>query len=150
MMSQQRPTPAPILQAGEIVVLFDGTCKLCNGWAKFIINHDQKHRIKLATVQSVEGQALLEWAGLPQEKFNTIVLIENDRFYVRSEAMFEIVSRLPAPMKWLVAARIVPGPFRDWMYDKIALNRYRLFGRYETSRSPEPDHEHRFLSAHQS
>ncbi len=60
-----RPTPAPLLKPGETVVLFDGVCKLCNGWARFLIRHDHQRHVRLATVQSPEGQALLAWAGLP-------------------------------------------------------------------------------------
>jgi len=144
-MDPDRSGSARLVPPGEAVVLFDGTCKLCNGWAKFIIRHDRAHRIKLATVQSAEGQALLEWAGLPQHEFSTIVLIADNQSYVRSDAMFRIFARLPAPWRWLRFARIIPGPFRDWMYDKIALNRYRLFGQYDACHMPPPDHRDRFL-----
>lgn len=138
---------APFLNPGEAVVLFDGTCKLCNGWAKFIIGHDQAHCIQLAAVQSPEGQALLAWAGLPTDDFNTIVLISDNQFFVRSAAMMQIVARLPAPWRWMRIGRIVPEKMRDWMYDKIALNRYRLFGRYDTCQLPTADHNRRFLKA---
>lgn len=139
--------PAPLLSPGDTVVLFDGTCKLCNGWAKFVIRHDQAHRIQLAAVQSPQGQALLRWAGLPQDKFNTIVLIANNKVFIRSEAMFEILGRLGVPWRWLTVASVIPQTMRDWMYDKIALNRYRLFGRYDLTRLPTADHDRRFLKA---
>ncbi|WP_407309533.1 thiol-disulfide oxidoreductase DCC family protein [Pseudomonas sp. nanlin1] len=135
----------PPLAAHQVVVLFDGTCKLCNGWARFIIRHDQARRIQLATVQSAEGQALLGWAGLPQDRFDTLVLIADGDVSVRSAAMFNVFARLGAPWRWLALARVVPGPWRDWLYDKIALNRYRLFGRYDASRLPTADHPGRFL-----
>ncbi|PRW84794.1 thiol-disulfide oxidoreductase [Pseudomonas simiae] len=144
-MAHHRSGSARLTLPSEAVVLFDGTCKLCNGWAKFIIRHDHAHRIKLAAVQSPEGQALLRWVGLPQHEFNTIVLIADHQFYIRSDAMFSIFARLPAPWRWLRVARIIPGPFRDWMYDKIALNRYRVFGQYDSCRLPLPDHSGRFL-----
>lgn len=144
-MAPHRSGSAFLPPPSEAVVLFDGTCKLCNGWAKLIIRHDRAHLIKLAAVQSSEGQALLRWAGLPQHEFNTIVLITDHQFYVRSDAMFSIFACLPAPWRWLRFARIVPGPFRDWMYDKIALNRYRLFGQYDSCRLPLADHSGRFL-----
>ena len=140
-------TCAPLLNPGDTAVLFDGTCKLCNGWARFIIRYDQAHRIRLAAVQSPEGQALLGWAGLPQDKFNTIVLISNNELFIRSAAMFEILARLNAPWRWLTVARVVPQTIRDWMYDKIALNRYQLFGRYNACHLPVADHDRRFLKA---
>ncbi len=110
-MTDPRNPPAPLLNSGETVVLFDGTCKLCNGWAKFIIRHDRLRRIRLATVQSSQGQQLLAWAGLPTDHFNTIVLIADDRFSVRSDAMFEILARLPSPWPWLSVVGFVPGCF---------------------------------------
>jgi predicted DCC family thiol-disulfide oxidoreductase YuxK len=144
-MSGKPRNAAPILRAGETAMLFDGTCKLCNGWARFVIHYDQSQQIKLAAVQSDEGQQLLAWAGLPQDKFNTIVLIADNRVFIRSEAMFEILSRLSAPWRWLKIMRVLPGTLRDWLYDRIALNRYRLFGRYDSSRVPVADHAHRYL-----
>lgn len=146
MIREVKP-PAPYVNPEDTVVLFDGTCKLCNGWARFVIQHDRAHRIQLAAVQSPEGQALLRWAGLPQDKFNTIVLVSNNKVYIRSEAMFEILGRLGTPWRWLVFARVVPKALRDWMYNKIALNRYRLFGRYNAIRLPTADHDRRFLKA---
>jgi predicted DCC family thiol-disulfide oxidoreductase YuxK len=134
------------LAAGRAVVLFDGTCKLCNGWATFIIQQDKERRLTLSAVQSSEGQALLKWAGLPQDAFNTIVLVEDDRFYVRSDAMFRIIAHLPARWHWLLLGRVFPKVIRDWLYDRIALNRYRIFGRYDACRLPPADHAERFLT----
>lgn len=138
---------APVIEPGETAVLFDGTCKLCNGWANFIIGHDTQRRIRLATVQSPEGQALLGWAGLPQDRFNTIVLIEGDQVFIRSDAMFEIFARLGQPWRLLNGAKRVPRAARDWVYDKIALNRYKLFGRFDSCVESRADHPRRFLRA---
>ncbi len=138
-------SPAPFLKPGECVVLFDGVCKLCNGWAKFLIRHDHAHRVRLAAVQSPEGQALLAWAGLPLDQFDTMAVIEDQRTYYRSDAFFKVMGHLPAPWPWLKVFRIVPRFVRDWAYDRIALNRYRLFGRYDACLVPTPDHLRRFL-----
>lgn len=145
--SLTRPTPAPFLAPGETVVLFDGVCKLCNGWAKFLIRHDRHQRVRLATVQSPEGQALLAWAGLPLDAFDTMAVIRDNHYWVRSEAFFEVVAQLPAPWPLLRQFRIFPRPLRDWAYDRIAFNRYRLFGKYDACLMPTPDHQRRFLKA---
>lgn len=141
------PTPAPLLNPAETVVLFDGVCKLCNGWARFLIRHDRSQRIRLASVQSPEGQALLAWAGLPVEQFDTMAVIRDNQYWVRSAAFFQVMTQLPGAWRWLTALRVIPRPLRDWAYDRIALNRYRLFGRYEQCLLPTPDHERRFLQA---
>ncbi|MGI3746190.1 MAG: thiol-disulfide oxidoreductase DCC family protein [Janthinobacterium lividum] len=144
-VSSVRPAPAPFLAPGETVVLFDGVCKLCNGWAKFLIRHDRHHRVRLASVQSPEGQALLAWAGLPVDAFDTMAVIRDQHYWVRSEAFFEVVTLLPGAWPMFRVLRIFPQWFRDWAYDRVALNRYRLFGKHEVCLLPTPDHQRRFL-----
>lgn len=138
-------TPAPYLGPDECVVLYDGACKLCNGVVNFLIRHDPQQRLRLAPVQSPEGQALLKWAGLPQDEFHTIAVIVNQRVYVRSDAFLYIMRQLPAPWPLLSLLGIFPRFLRDWAYNRIALNRYRLFGRYDHCLLPSPEHAQRFL-----
>jgi predicted DCC family thiol-disulfide oxidoreductase YuxK len=135
----------PGVGAQEAVVLFDAVCKLCSGWARFLIRHDTARRFRLATVQSPEGKAILQWCGLPTEAYDTLVLVEGDRFYVRSAAVIRVLARLPPPWKLGVVAWLLPRPLRDWAYDKVARNRYRLFGKYDACVVPTPDHLARFL-----
>lgn len=140
-----RPTSAPLLKPGETVVLFDGVCKLCNGWARFLIRYDRQRRVRLATVQSPEGQALLAWAGMPLDEFDTMAVIRDRNYWERSDAFLEVVGQLPMRWQPLKLLRIFPRRLRDWAYDRIALNRYRLFGKYDTCLLPTADHESRFL-----
>jgi predicted DCC family thiol-disulfide oxidoreductase YuxK len=144
---QTRPSPAPLLAQGETVVLFDGVCKLCNGWAKFLIRHDLHRRVRLASVQSPEGQALLAWADLPLDQFDTMAVIRDRHYWTRSDAFFEVAALLPGRWRAVMLLRGCPRGLRDWAYDRIALNRYWLFGKYDTCLLPNPDHEHRFLKA---
>ncbi|WP_271105648.1 thiol-disulfide oxidoreductase DCC family protein [Pseudomonas tohonis] len=137
----------PHIQPGERVVLFDGVCKLCNGWARFLIRHDRERLFKLASVQSPEGQAILRWYGMPTDRFDTMAYVEGRDLFVRSDAVLRIARRLPWPWRLASVARMVPAFLRDWLYDRIALNRYRLFGRHEVCLLPDPDHERRFLHA---
>lgn len=140
-----RPEPAPLLAPGETVVLFDGVCKLCNGWAQFVIRHDRGQRIRLATVQSAEGQALLAWAGLPLDRFDTMATIRDRHYWVRSAAFFEVVRQLPGLWPCLGVLRVVPERLRDLGYDWVARNRYRWFGRHAQCLMPTADHQRRFL-----
>ncbi|MEK1907233.1 MAG: thiol-disulfide oxidoreductase DCC family protein [Pseudomonas sp.] len=135
----------PCIQPGDRVVLFDGVCKLCNGWAKFLIRHDRQQLFKLCSVQSAEGQALLQWFGLPTDHFDTMAYVEGAELFVRSDAVLRIVAQLPTPWRWGALLRVLPRVLRDWAYDRIALNRYRLFGRYDTCLLPSADHAGRFL-----
>ena len=135
----------PHIGEQDQVVLFDGVCKLCNGWAKFLIRHDRQRAFRLASVQSPQGQALLQWFGLPTDEYETLVLIRQGRAYVRSVAIIRILWNLGLPWKLGAVAWLIPGPVRDWLYHRIARNRYRLFGKYDTCLLLTPDHRSRFL-----
>ena len=135
----------PQLLPGERLVLFDGVCKLCNGWAKFLIRHDRQQLFRLASVQSAEGQAILQYFGLPLDRFDSMAYVEDGQLLVRSTAVLRILAQLSPPWRWLAWLRLCPEPLRDWCYDRIALNRYRLFGRYDSCLLPSADHAKRFL-----
>ncbi|WP_218838583.1 thiol-disulfide oxidoreductase DCC family protein [Halopseudomonas pelagia] len=136
---------APGMAAGDRVVLFDGVCRLCSVWARFLIRFDRKRQFKLATVQSPEGQAILQWHGFPTDHYETMLLVEGENIYTKSSAFFRVMGRLPWPWPIMCVGWVVPSIFRDWLYDRVALNRYRLFGRYDTCVIPNKDHESRFL-----
>jgi len=127
------------------VILFDGVCKLCHGWSRFVIYADKKRLFKLATVQSEQGQQILRHFGLPTNNFDTMVYVENGKLYVKSSAFLKAMSRFPLPYKLLTVFWILPRPIRDWLYDRVALNRYTIFGRYDQCMLPTSDHLGRFL-----
>ena len=135
----------PYLQDGENLILFDGVCKLCNAWSNFIIRHDHGRRFKLASVQSPEGTAILAHFGYPTERFDTMLVVHRAACHEKSEAFFAVMSELGMPWRLLRVARILPRALRDWLYDRIALNRYRLFGKYDYCTLPGADHEGRYL-----
>lgn len=143
--STNRPGPAPLLGPGDRVVVYDGVCKLCNGWARFLIRFDRHHRFKLVAAQSDEGLALMQWYGLPPDRLETMLVVEGDRGYIRSSAFIRVVSRLGLPWNLAAAAWLIPAPLRDWLYDRIARNRYALFGRHEVCPLLVADHEERIV-----
>lgn len=127
------------------VILFDGVCKLCSAWANFIIEHDTEHRFRLCSVQSAAGQRLLAQHGYPTDTFETMLVSDGERCFEKSAAFFFVMNRLGWPWRGLLVFRLIPRPLRDWLYDRIALNRYRLFGRYELCQLPTADHAGRFV-----
>jgi predicted DCC family thiol-disulfide oxidoreductase YuxK len=137
----------PLVGASDRVVLFDGVCKLCGAWARFLIRFDRHHKFRLASVQSPEGEAILRWLGLPTDHYETMVLVEGDRAHLKSAAFIRIVARLPFPWPIAALAWLMPAFIRNWLYDRVALNRYAIFGRHELCVMPTPDHMRRFLSA---
>ena len=127
------------------VVLFDGVCRLCSAWARFLIRFDRQCQFKLATVQSPQGQALLQHHGLPTSYYDSMVLIENGQLYTQSTAFLRVMKRLRWPWPLLYLAWLIPAPLRNWLYDRIALNRYRLFGRYQQCVVPDKEALSHFL-----
>ena len=130
---------------GRPVILFDGVCNLCSGSVQFAIARDPKANLRFAAIQSPHGQDFLRRRGLPADRFETFYLIDNGRVLERSEGILRMVGYLRWPWPLLKALRIVPRPLRDWLYDRIARNRYRLFGQRQTCLVPTPEIVGRFL-----
>lgn len=141
-------TTARGVSKDDRVVLFDGVCRLCNAWSRFLIRFDLKKKFKLVSVQSPEGQRLLRSLGLPTDTFDTMVLIERKRAYTQSAAFIRVMARLPFPWPAFVIAWLIPRFARNWLYDRIARNRYALFGRHDVCILPAADHKGRFLDDH--
>ncbi|MGS2718496.1 thiol-disulfide oxidoreductase DCC family protein [Eionea flava] len=136
----------PHINPQDKVILFDGVCKLCHAWSRFIIKYDRCYVFTLCNVQSDEGKAILRHFGFPSDYYETMLYVEGGRCFQKSEAFFNVIKSLGYPWKALCLFRIIPQSARDWLYDRIALNRYRLFGRYDTCLLPTADHEARFLN----
>lgn len=133
------------VEANDQIIMFDGVCKLCNRWSRFIIRFDKRRRFKLCAVQSEHGQNILRRLGYPLDHFETLLLVQGDRTLEKSNAFIAIMSQLPFPWPLFAIIKIVPRAIRDWCYDRIAHNRYRLFGKYDHCLLATPDHEQRFL-----
>lgn len=129
-------TLPPYLQPGDRVLLFDGECNLCHGLVRFLIRADRQGKILLATVQSVEGQAILDWLGLPTDRFDSIVYLEQGQHWLRSAAFFQALHQLGWPFRLLALARFLPSRLSNAFYNMVASNRYRLFGRNQGSALP--------------
>ena len=128
------------------ILLFDGVCNICDRSVQFVLDHDAAGAVRFASLQSRVGRELLAAHGVPPET-DSVVLIADGQAHVRSDAALATAARLDAPWRWLAAARIVPRPVRDAVYDWIARNRTRWFGTREACRIPTPDVRARFLDA---
>ena len=148
MSAAQREQDEPVLSAiakGKPVMLFDGVCNLCSGWVHFAIARDPAANLRFAAIQSIHGQAFLRRRGLPTDQFETFYLIDGGRVYEKSVGFLRMAGYLRWPWPLLKAVWIVPRPLRDWLYDRIARNRYRLFGRRQTCLVPTTEIAGRFL-----
>ncbi|MCH7949164.1 MAG: thiol-disulfide oxidoreductase DCC family protein [Candidatus Dadabacteria bacterium] len=127
------------------VILFDGVCNLCNGSILFILNRDPSGIFRFAPLQSETGKNLLSKFDLPNDKLDSIILVENNEYYLRSTAALKILQRLGALWKIVYVFMLVPRPVRDYIYDIVARNRYKWYGKRAECMIPSSDIESRFL-----
>ncbi len=128
------------------IILFDGVCNLCNNSVQFVIKHDKESRFNFAAMQSETGQSLLKQYGLPQQGFNSFVLVQNEKVFLKSTAALTVARQLDGPIKLLYGFIIVPAFIRNAVYNFIAKNRYRWFGKKESCMLPTPSLQSRFLN----
>lgn len=131
----------------SVIMLVDGHCHLCNGITKFVIQRDRAARISFASLQSRAGQALLAEGGLPLRDFDTFVLVQGGKYYTKSGAALRAMRHLGGLWPLLYVFMIVPAPIRNIVYDLIAGNRYRWFGKSEACLLPSAELRSRFLDA---
>jgi predicted DCC family thiol-disulfide oxidoreductase YuxK len=136
--------PQAIDGVPDRVILFDGVCVLCSGGARFVIARDPDAMFRFVTVQEPYGQRLAQRLGIDTAFPETNAAILAGRAYFKSDAAIEVLSRLPR-WSWARVLRIVPRMLRDAVYDLVARNRYRMFGRTETCLLPTPELARHFL-----
>jgi predicted DCC family thiol-disulfide oxidoreductase YuxK len=127
------------------IILFDGVCNLCNASVNFVIKHDKKRQFLFASFQSDAAKEILLHFNLKNLNTDTVILIEDDKVYDKSTAALKISKQLDSGFKAFYAFIIVPKIFRDWVYNFIAKNRYRWFGKRESCMVPSLDLKKRFL-----
>lgn len=127
------------------VIFFDGVCNYCNALINFVIRQDKKKIFLFATLQSEAGQKILTENKLPAIDPDTFLLLENGKLYSRSTAALRISNKLPWYWKWTQLFRIFPKFIRDGVYNLIARNRYKWFGKKEECMIPAPEIRERFL-----
>ncbi|NMO95789.1 thiol-disulfide oxidoreductase DCC family protein [Paenibacillus lemnae] len=128
-----------------VIVLIDGVCHMCHGLTRFIIQRDPAGIFRFASQQSEIGQELLRQNGLPQELNNTVVVLEKNRYYTESAAALRISRHLPMPWSLWYGGILIPRFLRDALYQWIANNRYRWFGKDQECMIPTPEIRSRFL-----
>jgi predicted DCC family thiol-disulfide oxidoreductase YuxK len=127
------------------VILFDGVCNLCNGLVQFVIARDPAARFAFASLQSNAASKLLDRHRQTTPLPDSIVLVDGDRVFTRSSAALRIARGLGFPWMLAYAGIVVPKPLRDAVYDRVARNRYRWFGKRDVCMVPTPELRGRFL-----
>ena len=133
------------LPADKKVILFDGVCNFCNFWVNFIIDRDDKDLFRFASLQSEFGLSILRKLNLSTKDFDTFVLIESKEYFIKSTAALKVVKDISGWLKILYPFIILPEFVRDSVYNLIAKNRYKIFGKSETCRVPTEEEKSKFI-----
>jgi predicted DCC family thiol-disulfide oxidoreductase YuxK len=141
-MHDWRPQKAPDLPDG--LILFDGVCVLCSGWVKFIIPRDPQGRFRFVAIQSEPGRALARRFGIDPQAPQTNAAIDRGAAWFKGDSALHVLRDLPG-WGWTRIFRIVPRTIRNFAYDRVAKNRYALFGKYESCFMPTPAVRKRFI-----
>ena len=126
------------------IVLFDGVCNLCNRSVDFIIRNEKSDKLQFASLQSDVGKSIVNKSGL-DEIPDSVMLFVDGELLVRSDAALAISTYLKRPYVYGIIFKYVPKILRDSVYNLIAKNRYRWFGKKEKCIVPSADERERFL-----
>lgn len=133
------------MKENQPLIIFDGVCNLCHGAVNFIIKRDKLGLFLFTTMQSDYAQELIKSHGISDPELDTFLLIKDGKIYERSNAALEITKDLSGLWYWLRIFLIVPTSIRDILYNLIAKNRYRVFGKKDQCMVPTPELQQRFL-----
>lgn len=108
------------------IILYDGDCAFCSRIVVFVVERDREARFRFAPLQSQVGGRILDAAGIPRDRMDTIVLFDEGTVRTKSTAALAIASRLGGVWRLTAVFRLVPRPVRDIVYDWVARNRLRF------------------------
>ena len=112
------------------VILYDGICVFCSRWIRFVAARDAARRFRFTAIQSAYGRRLAEAFGIDSEAPDTNAVVHGGVATFKSDAALTVLSHLPG-WHWVRVLRAVPKALRDAVYNPVARNRYRIFGKYE-------------------
>ena len=127
------------------LILFDGVCNFCNYWVTFAIKRDRKNKLKFTPLQGETAKQLLPQCHINPTSLSSVIFINNGKVYTQSSAAIQICKELDGGWKLFFGLIIIPKFFRDFLYNIIARNRYKWFGKKESCMIPTPELKERFL-----
>jgi predicted DCC family thiol-disulfide oxidoreductase YuxK len=118
------------------VILYDGVCVFCSRWVRFVASRDRDARFRFTAIQSGYGTRLAQAFGIDLQDPDTNAVIHGGVVYFKSDAALTVLGLLPG-WSFVRVLFVVPKPLRDGVYNLVARNRYRIFGKYEACFVPD-------------
>ena len=115
----------------ERIVFYDGVCGLCDRFVELLVKFDKNKKLKFSSLQGKSGRILLNKLNLDLEEFDTVLFKVNDQVYTKSTAVFKIINSIGGIIKLFLVFNLLPRRFNDWIYSKIAKNRFKIFGKLD-------------------
>lgn len=129
----------------KTILLFDGYCNMCNSSVQFVLRHEKNSHLLFTSLQSEAGTELLKQYNIDPSKTDSFVLIENNKAYIKSSAALRTTKYLKGLYPILFGFIIVPPFIRNFVYDFIAKNRYKWYGKLDSCMMPDENLAKRFL-----
>ena len=120
-----------MIEKNEFVVYYDGICGLCDFFVNLIVKIDSKGILKFSSLQGPSGQKLLNDLKFNTEELDTVLFRTNDQVYTKSTAVFKIIKSIGGIWRVFLVFELLPTSFNDFIYKKIAINRYKIFGKLD-------------------
>lgn len=134
-----------MFKQSQKILLFDGVCNLCSSSVLFVIKRDKKKQIKYASIQSKKGKILMNKYGINEQYFGSLIFIDNDKVYLKSQGALRITKYLKGFWPLLYGLIIIPQFIRNGVYDYVAKNRYQWFGKKESCMVPNVELKSLFI-----
>jgi len=128
--------PSELFDACQPLIVFDGVCVLCSGFVRTVVRLDRKSRFRFATAQSPFGEALFHKYGLRTDSYEAKLVLVGGAPFMRLDSLIAVMSELGWPWRAAKILLLLPRPVRDWLYERIAKNRYAIFGRKDSCEIP--------------
>ena len=132
--------------ANKKLILFDGVCNLCNASVDFVIKRDKNKKFRYASLQSETGQKILAENKFNKSDYDSFILEHKGNVYIKSTAALQVALNLGFPINLMGIFLIIPSFIRNWVYDYIAKNRYKWYGKQEACMIPTQNLKSKFLN----
>lgn len=129
--------------SGDVIIFFDGVCNLCNQFVDLLIQEDQNRKIKYAPLQGQSSKSLLK--GINSEELSTVIVLAGETQLQKSNAIFLVLNSLGGFWRIFTVFSFFPQSLLDFIYDRIAQNRYAIFGKQDSCRVPTEQEKTQFL-----
>ncbi|MBD3580973.1 thiol-disulfide oxidoreductase DCC family protein [Flavobacterium selenitireducens] len=134
------------LPKGKKIILFDGVCNLCDSFVQFVIRRDSNDVFRFVPLQSELGESILAHIGIDRQRIDSIILYEPGiAYFYKSGAAIEIANSLGGFLRLASILKIFPNFVRNGLYDFVARNRYKWYGKKESCMIPTPELKAKFL-----